>query len=41
MFVLTVAFDVRVLSVLWVVGLRRGDGGLMYDEAAFSDMSVG
>ena len=41
MLVLTVAFEVRVLSVLRVVGLRRGDGGVMYDVAAFSDMSVG
>jgi hypothetical protein len=29
MFVLTVAFDVRVLSVRLCVGLRRGEGGEM------------
>lgn len=43
MLVLTVALDVRVLSVRRLVGLRRGEGGVMYDaaaEAVFSDMIV-
>jgi hypothetical protein len=41
MFVLTVALDVRVLSLRRFVGLRRGEGGVMYDaEGFFSDMMV-